>query len=137
MWIREGLSHDDGGGALTSRGIVGIAGDLDAAGGTPGIDGDLDDTDGDLDTTDGDLDTADGTLGIARDLGVIRKSTRSNRSNPKHIKMLTPISLVSSGKMANASGNRKKTKKTTRNYARSGSMVLDFERDRTRGPPWW
>ena len=84
-WIRDGLSHDDGGGEVgaggsggrtLAAGAPGIPGDLDAADGDLDVadgdldvaDGDLDTADGDLDAPDGDLDAADGTLGIARDL---------------------------------------------------------------------
>ncbi len=46
---------------------------------------------------------------------------------PKGVKLMAPLKLIRSGKMADRSGNRKVTKHMARKHVRSDGMVLNFD----------
>jgi hypothetical protein len=46
---------------------------------------------------------------------------------PKPVKLMVPLKLIRSGKMADRSDNHKTTKHMTRKHVRSDGMVLNFD----------
>ncbi len=46
---------------------------------------------------------------------------------PKRVKLMAPLKLIRSGKMADRSGNRKVTRQMARKHVRSDGMVLNFD----------
>jgi hypothetical protein len=46
---------------------------------------------------------------------------------PKRVKLMAPLKLIRSSKMADRSGNRKVTRQMTRKHVRSDGMVLNFD----------